>query len=150
MEHVRLLLAIVLTIMVFVLWELLFVPERPEMPPEAPEQTQTEKSGQSSDSRDRQQADEEKKSDQAGGEKTGDRDSTDSAGVPAKQFNTISVEHDLYRAEFAEKGAAVKRFVLRDYRVGPEEDASPRVLVSEENEEGTALVRFAGTGLPDT
>ncbi|MGM0787948.1 MAG: membrane protein insertase YidC, partial [Thermodesulfobacteriota bacterium] len=33
---------------------------------------------------------------------------------------------------------------------GPEEDASPRVLVSEENEEGTALVRFAGTGLPDT
>lgn len=150
MEHVRLLLAVVLTIMVFVLWELLFVPERPDMPPQAPEQTETEKSGQPSHSQDRQRADEQKEFGRADSETSGDQDSKDSAGVPAKQFNTISVEHDLYRAEFAEKGAAVKRFVLRDYRVGPEKDASPRALVSEENLDGTALVRFAEAGLPDT
>lgn len=146
MEHVRLLLAIVLTIMVFVLWELLFVPERPDMPPDVREQTETEKSGKPADSRDREQ----EQTRQSGGSRTGDSSSGSPLEVPAKKFNTISVEHDLYKAEFSEKGAAVKRFVLRDYRVGPEEDAAPRVLIPEENEAGTVLVRFAAAGLPDT
>ncbi|MFW6052879.1 MAG: membrane protein insertase YidC [Desulfosalsimonas sp.] len=146
MEHVRLLLAIVLTIMVFVLWELLFVPEKPDMPREVSEQTETEKSSQSSDSRDRQQ----EQSGQSDGSRPVNGSSDDSLEVPAKKFNTISVEHDLYKAEFSEKGAAVKRFVLKDYRVGPGEDADPRVLVPEENEAGTVLVRFADAGLPDT
>ncbi|MFP3981623.1 MAG: hypothetical protein ACLFUY_09530, partial [Desulfobacterales bacterium] len=40
MEHIRLLLAIVLTIMVFVLWEVLFVPTQAPEPPAEPGRTE--------------------------------------------------------------------------------------------------------------
>ncbi|MFP4453346.1 MAG: membrane protein insertase YidC [Desulfobacterales bacterium] len=143
MEHLRLLLAIVLTVMVFLLWELFFVPERPDQQPEAPGQSET-----------RQQESANEKPARAGDKQVSGSGAKDSAQldeheIPAKRFNTITVENELFRAEISEKGAAVNFFVLKDYKEGPGDDASFRVLVPEENRDGTALVRLAGSGLPD-
>ncbi|MFP4194954.1 MAG: membrane protein insertase YidC [Desulfobacterales bacterium] len=139
MEHVRLLLAIVLTVMVFLLWELFFAPQRPDQQPEPPEQTETRQQ--------KQAAGEKSES----GEEAEDRESEQRQreDLPDTSFKTVTVETDLYRAEISEKGAAVRHFVLKEYRESAGDDAPPRVLVPEENPAGTALVRFASPGMPD-
>ncbi|MBS3732506.1 MAG: membrane protein insertase YidC, partial [Desulfobacterales bacterium] len=138
MEHIRLLLAIVLTIMVFVLWEVFFVPTRAPEPPAEP--GRTEKSEQTDT---RGPSPQEEGQSGAG---TKERVVSAEAGeeaepVPAKSFKTITVENDLYRAEISEKGAAITRFVLSEYNSEAGPDAAPQELVPAANKTGTALVR---------
>ncbi|MCF8024528.1 MAG: membrane protein insertase YidC [Desulfobacteraceae bacterium] len=140
MEHVRLLSAIVLTIMVFMLWELVFVPEKQVEPPKAPEQSETKK-----------QPSPEKQEHVAKQvtEEPAKQETPEPVEVSGGKIKTISVETDLYRAEISEKGAAIKRFVLKQYKEDMQNDGQRKVIVPEENRSGTALVRFAGPGLPD-
>lgn len=136
MEHMRLLLAIFLTIMVFLLWELLFVPGQPVQPPE-----------QSGQSRSAESVSDDRASEpRPDSRQTGKSDQTP-AELPSQSFGSIVVENNLYRAEISEKGAAIRRFVLSQYRQSMDEDSPRKQLVPESNSVGTALIRFAGSGL---
>ncbi|MBS3809241.1 MAG: membrane protein insertase YidC, partial [Desulfobacterales bacterium] len=141
MEQMRLLLAIVLTVMVFLLWEVLVTPEKPVQAPQQQKQTETGKqpSGQREASETTQRT---------GAGSTGKK-TEKPVEVPAKTFNSITVETDLYRAEITEKGAAIRQFVLKDYKSGSDSGSSLKTLVSGANPVGTALVRFSDRGLPD-
>lgn len=148
MEHVRLLSAIVLTIMVFMFWELIFVPDRPVESPERPEQTETKsedaESGQKAPDRGKQIS----KTDSSA---SGRRVTADSkpGEVSGQKVKTITVENDLYHAVISENGASIKKFVLKHYKKDLKNNGEYKVLVPEENKLGTPLVHLGGSGLPD-
>ncbi|MCF8111012.1 MAG: membrane protein insertase YidC [Desulfobacteraceae bacterium] len=144
MEHLRLLLAIVLTIMVFVMWELFFAPQRPEHQPGAPKQSETLRQQEPSAEKSGRSAEKDVPATEAK-----EPQAHEQVDVPTTRFKTITVENRLYRAQISEKGAAVRLFVLKQYREGPGDEAPAKVLVTEKNSAGTALVRFAGSGMPD-
>ena len=147
MEHIRLLLAIVLTIMVFVLWEVLFVPTQAPDSPSGPDRA--EKSEPAGTAGPRQVED--RKSDRKAEPEAVSAESGKAGPgpVPAKSFKTITVENDLYRAEISEKGAAITRFVLNEYNAEAGPDAPPQELISEANKTGTVLVRPSAPRFPD-
>ncbi|MGM0453436.1 MAG: membrane protein insertase YidC [Thermodesulfobacteriota bacterium] len=138
MEQVRLIIAILLSLLVFLLWDLLFVDKQPVKSPKQPgktaEQPQAPDSpGQTDSRRDRQ-------SEKMAAEKA----PAEKPSVPAQTFNTITVDTDLYTAEISEKGAAVKRFALKEYRTGPQSDAPRQTLVDADNPVGSAVVELPG------
>ncbi|MFW6011019.1 MAG: membrane protein insertase YidC [Desulfosalsimonas sp.] len=144
MEQLRLLLAIVLTVIVFLLWDLFFAPERPEHKPESPKQSETQQQHGPSDEKSEHAAEKD-----VSGKDYKETDASEKVDVPSTRFKTITVENNLYRAEISERGAAVRHFVLKEYREGAGDDSPPEVLVPEENKAGTALVRFSAPGMPD-
>ena len=132
MEQMRLLLAIVLTFVVFLAWELLFSPQKPVAPPpEAPDKPVTEQAVDKSP--EEQPLESSKASPHV------------DIPVPDTSFGTITVETDLYSAEISEKGAALSRFVLKNYKEGPGQDDPLKALVGDGNQSGTAIVRLNGT-----
>lgn len=135
MEQVRLIIAILLSLLVFLLWDLLFVDKQPVKSPKQPEKTVEQK--QAPDKPD--QTDSESPRD-----RRSEKFSAEKPSVPARTFNTITVDTDLYTAEISEKGAAVKRFVLKKYRTEPHPDAPRQALVDAENPVGTAVVELPG------
>lgn len=141
MEQMRLLLAIVLTVMVFLLWEVLVTPEKPVQPPQEQKQTETQKQPS-------RQKEASETTQRTGAGRSGKK-AEKPVEVPAKTFKSITVETDLYRAEITEKGAAIRQFVLKDYRSESDSDASLKKLVSGANPVGTALVRFSDQSYPD-
>lgn len=133
MEQLRLLLAIFLTIMVFLLWELLFVPkQQPVQPPAGSEQTSaTREVARQHDS----------------GAVSDSKDSLKSVPEMRSQgFGSIVVETELYKAEISEKGAAISRFFLKQYQETMDGNGGLKQLVPESNFAGTALSKFSAPG----
>lgn len=135
MEHLRLLLAIFLTIIVFLLWELLFVPEQPVKPPAGPADSgapsEVKPASPAPDTQNMRQAEEKP------------------VAVPKTTVKTVTVETNLYRAVITEKGAAIRSFVLKHYRADGPGGEDPKNLVPKANHAGTALVHLVGAGFPD-
>ncbi|MFO7839394.1 MAG: membrane protein insertase YidC [Desulfosalsimonadaceae bacterium] len=140
MEQWRLLLAIVLSIFVFFIWEVFFVEHKEVQSPPVSEQTDR--------SPDRESAE--------GGAPKGAETSASSDGdadisgedaqnvVSDKQFQTVTVKSPLYTARISQRGAAFTSFVLHKYREEAGEDAPFKQLVPEGNRQGTSLVYMAG------
>jgi len=125
MEQVRLIVAIVLSLLVFVAWDFFFVDKQPPVQPTIPPAEMTER----------------KPAPEAVPELSR---RTDAVAVPDRTFKTITVQTGLYTAEISEQGATIKQFVLQEYRESPGAEAPRKVLVSKSNPMGTALVGFAG------
>ena len=143
MEQMRLLLAIVLSFVVFLVWQWLVV--EPEMT------QQTEKPATVAE----------------GQPETEQRDASPSAVVPAnppaapvsdevalpaatpanREARTITVETPLYTVSFTEKGAALNDFILKKYRESVGEDSALKDMVRDKARGMNLVSSWVGSGL---
>ncbi len=136
MEQGRLFLAIVLSFLVFVAWEFLFVGKQEVKPTVAPEEIveSTESRG--------------LKEDVVLPDEKSMEDRLERVATPGTFFNSLIINTPLYSAKISEKGAAIVSFVLHDYRESMDEDSANKELISENNNAGTALLSFTNKALP--
>ena len=138
MEQARLLLAIVLSFLVFFIWNFFFV--EPELnkpgqniPSDQPSQARTESPAAPA----------------ADNVTLPDAPSPVAPVMPERAARTITVDSPLYTVTLSEKGAVFTSFVLRKYRETAEPDAPPKELIPEDLRTGTLQAGFTGGGLPD-
>ena len=138
MDHARVILAIALSFLVFMVWQFLFPPKEPVR--------KAEQSATAPSTSEEKIASEKPYAQQPETAKGAEAQPS----VPAqKSGRTITVDTPLYRAEFSENGAAVKSFVLKKYREHVEKDSPLKQLVSPILEDGTVLLSFEQGGLPE-
>jgi YidC/Oxa1 family membrane protein insertase len=135
MEQGRLFLAIVLSFLVFVAWEFLFV-EKQEVQSPVPLEKVVESTG----------SKEVKEEVIVAAEKSTEG-SLERAATPGRFFNSLIIDTPLYSARISEKGAAIVSFVLKDYRETIDEGSPNKELISESNKTGTALLGFTNKAL---
>jgi len=138
MEQVRLILAVVLSILVFLVWDYLFIPDAPPQP--VPQQFVEE-------NRDVQPLTEEIR-------QKAQPPVQPVAPAPVPEtveeetaLPTFVVDTDLYSAELSGRGACFTGFSLKKYKETMASDALNKHLVSEKNQQGTACVNFTETGV---
>jgi YidC/Oxa1 family membrane protein insertase len=142
MEQARLLIAIVLSALVFLVWQFFFVDhdavqktaQKKEQPPAKSEQVQPQPAEPYSP----EQKDTAVKS-------TGIADAAVTKPVPAARI--IAVETPLYRAKISEEGAAFVSFILKNYREAVAEDSPLKEILSQENFPGTVWIGYDGKSL---
>ncbi len=133
MEQWRLFLAIILSIFVFFLWEVLFV--EPPQPPPGQVSPNAEKSG-------------EREGSAKNPEPPNDTpiplpEDQSRASIPEPSFDSLTIQSSLYTARISMRGASLTSFVLSNYREDTGEDAPQKELIPEDNVYGTALVHMA-------
>jgi YidC/Oxa1 family membrane protein insertase len=138
MEQTRLVIAIALSVIVFLAWQFFFVDKDAVQKPapqteQPPSQEEPVKAAQPYP-----------KETQA--VQTGVTDSQIS--TPGRIAKTITVDTPLYRVKLSENGAAVTSFVLKNYRETVHEDSPLKELLPQENPIETVLIGFAGKSLP--
>ena len=137
MEQTRMIIAVVLSVIILILWNLFFVHNKPV-----------------------NQAVEEK-SNLKTVEKTEKKVETPPTQAEIAQKNTepddseknvapeiITVNTALYQVRISEQGAAFKSFQLKAYRETLEKDSPPKELIDPENTTGTVLNGFVGDSVP--
>ncbi len=140
MEQWRLFLAIVLSIFVFFLWEVLFVEHKEVQPPPASEQTLK---GPDKKSAEDEGAGKEQTPASSAGEGPISGEKAERV-VSDQQFESVTVKSPLYTARISQRGAAFTSFVLHKYREEAGGDAPFKQLVPEDNRQGTSLLYLAG------
>ena len=136
MEQGRLFLAIVLSFLVFVAWEFLFV-EKQDVQSPVPLEKVLEST-----------IAEELKEDVIGAAEKLTEDSLERVATPGSFFTSLIINTPLYSATISEKGAAIVSFVLKDYRETIDDGAANKELISAGNKRGTALLGFTNKALP--
>jgi len=140
MEHARLFIAIVLSLLVFVVWNYFFVDKKPNQMPKQAIQAE-------------QQAG--KKPELQGKEKVVKEVPPLKASAPLKEITaestkpskTITVNLPLYTVKIAEKGAVFKSFVLKNYKKTIDGDSPFLEMIPPDLSDGTVQVGFAGNSL---
>lgn len=130
MEQWRLILAIVLSIVVFLVWEIFFA-THPEPPPPA-----TDKPAETQRFSEERKASEPSRSQAV---------SDPGRSIPDQSFQSVTIESSLYTARISEKGAALTSFVLRQYKEEVDPDSPLKQLLPAGHQNGTALVHMAGS-----
>ena len=141
MEQGRLLIAIVLSVLVFLAWQLFFVDrqavqrpvKRTEQPP-VKEEPVKEAQPYS------------KKAEIVEPDIAGIADSQTSKTARLPQ--TITVDTPFYRVKLSEKGAGFTSFILKNYRDKVQNDSPLKDLLPQENPFETVLTGFAGKSIP--
>ncbi|MDM8515956.1 membrane protein insertase YidC [Desulfobacterales bacterium HSG16] len=142
MEQVRLIIALTLSLLVFVLWSHFFAPEEVKRPPanapevsrlaDTPSSTQTGNSTQASSSPvlppTTQPAYAEQQKD-------------------LRKARTITVDTPLYSVDISERGGVFKSFVLKNYKETIEADSPLKQLIPEDLPNGTLLTGFGDGSL---
>ncbi len=134
MEHFRLIAAIVLSLAVFLIYDLVFVDRRDVPPPE----TQREAVEETRERPDRPRSTDE----------TRPQPIAELPDIPEQTFETITINTPLYEAEISEIGATLQRLDLKEYfeHTGP--DSPRKAMIPAENTLGTGLVGISGTEEP--
>jgi YidC/Oxa1 family membrane protein insertase len=135
MEQTRLLVAIALSFLVFLLWSFAFGPKKPDMPAEqAQEESVSGTPGQNPTPAAAKQEAVEKQI------------SSEPAQVKearlSRSARAISVDTPLYRITLTEEGAAVISMVLKDYRETIDADSPNKELIPKEVTGGTVITSF--------
>ncbi len=138
MEQGRLFLAIVLSFLVFVVWEFLFVGKQDVKSPVPPEKTIESTVAEEMNKNVVVAVPVEKSTE----------DSQERAATPGIFFKSLTINTPLYSAKISEKGAAIVSFVLKDYRETVDKSSANKELIYAGNEEGTALLGFTNKALP--
>lgn len=141
MEHTRVILAIALSFLVFIVWQFLFAPEAPVQKPM--EKTTASDQLEITDKK----AAEEKP--YVTGTQTVTVTPSQPAAAEVNTGRTITVNTPFYRAELTEGNAVFKSFVLKKYReyVGP--DSPMKLMLAPENTAGTVLLTLAQNSIPE-
>jgi YidC/Oxa1 family membrane protein insertase len=136
MDQMRLLAALVLSFLVFFLWNTFFGTEPPPRPVSAPESTAEKKI----------EAPPVPAAPAAGAVST----VAPAEAAPARSAREITVRTPLYTVGLSEQGAVINRFVLHNYRVRVERDAPNLNLFPDDRSVGSLYVGAAGIpGLED-
>ena len=140
MEHFRLFIAIGLSLLVFIVWNVLFVDKEKGKLPQQTIQTE-QQSNKTSGIKEKQKTPENPPP-----LKT-QLPSKESASTPIKPSRTITVNLPLYTAKISEKGAVFKSFVLNKYRETIDPKSPPFEMINPDLTQGTVRIRFAGNSL---
>ena len=140
MEQARLLIAIVLSALVFLVWQFFFVDrdavqktaKKSEPPPAPAEQAQPAQPYTA------QQKDEPARPTIV---------AEGAVAQPAKSAKIYTVETPLYRAKISEKGAGFISFILKNYREEVAKDSPLKEILPQENFVGTVLIGYDGQSL---
>ena len=141
MEQSRLLLAIVISLVIFLAWQFFFAPPPPEQQPvkkaeapagakEQPVQTQDQAKPYSADS-----------------EQTGLTAQPATGGTATPIERTITVETPLYEAKISESGAVVYSFLLKKYRESVQKNAQLKQVLINERAAGVGHLGFSGKSI---
>ena len=141
MEQSRLLLAIVISLVIFLAWQFFFAPPPPEQQPvkkaeapagakEQPVQTQDQAKPYSADS-----------------EQTGLTAQPATGGTATPIARTITVETPLYEAKISESGAVVYSFLLKKYRESVQKNAQLKQVLINERAAGVGHLGFSGKSI---
>ena len=141
MEQARLLIAIVLSALIFLLWQLFFVDKdanqqsakKTEQPPVKEEQVKESKPYP-------------KEQEVAAADKTPNTDTEISA--PARIPRNITVDTPFYQVQLSEEGGGVSSFILKKYREKVAKDSPLQELIPQKDSIATVLLGFAGKSLP--
>ncbi|MBW2597400.1 MAG: membrane protein insertase YidC [Deltaproteobacteria bacterium] len=135
MEHARLIIAIALSLLIFILWNFFFVDKKENQPPKQAVQKE-------------QKTDEKPgilKKEQNIAEKT--PLSAKIPALPIKPSRTVTVKTPLYMVKISEKGAVFKSYVLNNYRETVDADSPLLEMISPDISDGTIRLGFAGNSL---
>ncbi len=141
MDQMRLIIAIVLSVIIFAVWQMFFV-DKEAMQKPAPEtqapaaKTETVKKTQPYSPKTEKQATSEI------------ADAGISAAQPEEASRIITVDAPLYRVRLSEKGAGFTSFVLKKYREQVDENAPLKQLIVQGDAVESVLLGFAGNSLP--
>ena len=141
MDEKRLIIAIVLSVLVFVVWQFFFVDEE-AMKKSAQKQPTTPVTQE-------QPVSEEpyvkEKQEPVAAEKpvTSVEDQR-----TRKTAKTVTVDTPLYQIKFSENGAAINSFLLKDYREAAEEDSPLKQLLAADNSMESIILGFTGKSIP--
>lgn len=141
MEQARMLLAIVLSFLVFIVWNYFFV-EKPEQMP-----VQQDPSKEVS-----QKAAPDQTPSPLNQQNMPVDTSAASADVPTKpaaQSRQIVVDTPIYTVTLSENQACFKKYVLKQYHETVKTDSDFKNLIQAENQIGTILTSFLNKGVPD-
>ena len=142
MDQARIFLAIALSFVVFLVWNLFFAPEPPEQQPEqiAQETPQAEEKAGAAKPYVTSQAE----------AQTEPPPPAEGPGVQtsARPARTITVSSPYYVAKISERQAAFRSFVLTKYREFVDPDSPLKQLVSEDNPSGTMIFGFQNRSVP--
>jgi len=139
MDQARLIIAIVLSVVIFVVWQLFFVEKQTLRKP--PAKTPAEKT----------ETIEKSKPYKPPARKTTPAEKEQIAPTAAKTekpARLITVDTPLYRVRISEKGAGFTSFVLKKYREKVEANAPLKELISQQMGVETVMLGFAGNSLP--
>jgi YidC/Oxa1 family membrane protein insertase len=142
MEQARLVIAIVLSVLVFLLWQVFFVDkqadqqsaQKVEQPPAKEEMVKEPKPS--------PEAPKIVEPENATVAETQD-------AIPARIPRTITVDTPYYTVKLSEKGAGFTSFVLKDYRETVQKNSPLQDLLPRENLIETVITGFAGNSLPE-
>ena len=137
MDEKRLLLALALSVIVFVAWQFFFAEQKPVK--EQQQETQAQEQPVSKSPYEKEIKEE---------TVTEIADTTDDVQSPRKIANTITVDTPLYRAKISEKGAVFYSFVLKKYREQSGEDAPLKELLADDGSMQTMSLGFKGNSIP--
>jgi len=140
MEQARLVIAIALSLLVFVLWNFFFVEKKVNPPPKQALEKELKTDNKS----------EILKKEQITVEKLPSIDKV--PALPVKPSRTVTVKTPLYRVKISEKGAVFKSFLLNNYRKTIDADSPLLEMISQDISGGTLRLGLAGnslTGLDD-
>ncbi len=141
MEQARLLIAIVLSALIFLLWQLFFVDkDAPQQSAKKVEQS-TLKEEQIKESKPYPKAQE---LTAAGGTTSSDTEGS----LPDRIPRSITVETPLYQVQLSEKGAGFSSFILKKYREKVAKDSPLQELIPQKDSIEAVLLGFAGKSLP--
>ena len=141
MEQARLLIAIVLSALIFLLWQLFFVDQEATR--------QTAKKSDQPPVKEEQAKEAQPYPQQPAETRTAKTPGTgEERPAPARIPRSIVVETPFYKAELSEKGAGFTSFVLKKYRENVAKDSPLQELLPQEKSIQTVLLGSAGKSLP--
>jgi YidC/Oxa1 family membrane protein insertase len=147
MEHVRLFIAIGLSLLVFIVWNVLFVDkDKGKLPQQAvqTEQSSTEQASTEQPSNKTPGIAEKQKAPKEVPPIKAQTPLKEIATEPVKPSRTITVNLPLYTAKISEKGAVFKSVVLKKYRETIDPNSPFYEMINPDLSQGTVRIGFAG------
>ena len=145
MEQARVLIAIALSFLVFIVWEAIFV-DRDNIP-QPPPTGETQKGETQKQEHPAEQETVAYEPSPAASEKSG---AAETENVPATQEDVPGtvVDTPLYTVEISADGASFKSFVLKKYKETTSDDSPRKELISDKVKKGTLRCSFSDNSLP--
>jgi len=140
MEQARLFIAIALSLLVFIIWNIFFVKKKVDQPPKQAQQKE-----QKTDNKSEILKSEILKKEQITVEKLPSMDKV--PALPVKPSRTVTVKTPLYRVKISEKGAMFKSYVLNNYRKTIDADSPLLEMISPDISGGTIRLGLAGNSI---
>ncbi len=139
MDQARLLIAIVLSLVVFLAWHFIFNPQRT--------QQEAAKKVEAPAAEKEQPVQEKEKPYTAETEKIAPAQETTAPLAAPKMARTITVDTPLYEAKISENGATFYSFLLKNYRETVAKDSAQKQILTGEESLGVGRLGFAGKSI---